>query len=146
MPDERKVTMIPAKPKFPAAKKVGIYCRVSSRSQEQLQSLSTQVSYLTKLVVAKPGWFLCDIYIDVKTGASSSERSEFQRLLSDCRENKINVIITKSISRFGRNTEETLSTIREMRSIGVEIVFELEEVSTSDPSSELLISILAGVA
>lgn len=144
MTNERKVTIIPPKPKYNY--RVGIYCRVSSRSQEQLTSLAAQASYLTRLVAAKPGWKLSDIYLDIKSGSEQTDRTEFQRLLSDCRAGKIDIILTKSISRFGRNTVETLATINEMRAKGVEIVFELEEISTNDSASQLYISILEGVA
>ena len=144
MTNERKVTIIPPKPKYHY--RVGIYCRVSSRSQEQLTSLATQASYLTRLVAAKPGWILSDIYLDIKSGSEEADRNEFQRLLTDCRAGKIDVVLTKSISRFGRNTVETLATINEMRAKRVEIVFELEEISTNDSASQLYISILEGVA
>jgi len=144
MTNERKVTIIPPKPKYNY--RVGIYCRVSSRSQEQLSSLATQASYLTRLVAARPGWKLSDIYLDVKSGSDEADRNEFQRLLTDCRAGKVDIVLTKSISRFGRNTVETLATINEMRAKGVEIVFELEEISTNDSASQLYISILEGVA
>lgn len=144
MSSERKVTIIPPKPKYHY--RVAIYCRVSSRSQEQLTSLATQASYLTRLVAAKPEWKQSDIYLDIKSGSEQTDRTEFQRLLSDCRAGKVDIILTKSISRFGRNTVETLATINEMRAKGVEIVFELEEISTNDSASQLYISILEGVA
>lgn len=144
MTSERKVTVIPPKPKH--MYRVAIYCRVSSRSQEQLASLSTQASHLTRLAAAKPVWRIVDVYLDVKPGSDATDRSEFQRLIADCRAGQIDIIITKSISRFGRNTVETLSAINEMRAKGVEIVFELEEISTNDSASQMYISIIEGVA
>lgn len=144
MASERKVTVIPPTHKY--HRRVAIYCRVSSRSQEQLASLSTQASYLTRMVAEKPGWQLLDIYLDAKPGSDMADRSEFQRLLSDCRAGKIDIVLTKSISRFGRNTVETLAVINELRAKGVEIVFEMEEISTNDSASQLYISILEGVA
>lgn len=123
-------------------RRVGIYCRVSTRSQEQLDSLATQISSLTRLVATKWHWQLADIYIDIRSGSDAAERKEFQRMLNDCRAGKLNIILTKSISRFGRNTIEALQALNELRSLLVEVIFEAEHLSTSDPKSSLVISIL----
>lgn len=139
-----RVTVIPPKPRF--THRVGIYCRVSTRSQEQLDSLANQVSFLTRIVATKLGWQLMDIYLDVKSGSDAASRSEFQRLLRDCQANKLDIVLTKSVSRFGRNTAETLAAINEIRGYQVEVIFDQEELSTNDPNAQLLISILEGVA
>jgi DNA invertase Pin-like site-specific DNA recombinase len=109
MPNKPKVTVIPSVIRY--THRVGIYCRVSTRSQEQFDSLSNQLSFLTRMVSGKLGWQLTDIYLDVRSGTDAASRSEFQRMLRDCRANKLDIIFTKSISRFGRNTVEMLSGI-----------------------------------
>jgi DNA invertase Pin-like site-specific DNA recombinase len=98
------------------------------------------------MVSGKLGWQLTDIYLDVRSGTDAASRSEFQRMLRDCRANKLDIVFTKSISRFGRNTVETLSAINELRNCNVEVIFDQEELRTNDPGSQLLISILEGVA
>ncbi len=145
MSEDRKVTVIP--PTLgKLGKNVGIYCRVSTRSQEQLNSLTNQISYLTRICYSKRIWILADIYVDIKSGADTQSRPEYQRMLDACRAGKLDIVLTKSISRFGRNTEEMLRSIRELKSAGVEVVFEQEEISTADANSDLMISIFEAVA
>lgn len=144
MTNEPRVTVIPPLPRY--THRVGIYCRVSTRSQEQLGSLAFQVSYLTRKVAATLGWLLVDIYLDIKSGASTADRTEFQRMMEDCRAKKLDIVVTKSISRFGRNTADTLAAINELRLYDVEVCFDQEDMSTKDPYSSLMISILEGVA
>lgn len=141
----RTVTMIPAK-RYYGYRKVGIYCRVSTKSQEQMDSLATQVSLLTRLVAARVNWNLADVYLDVRTGSDAASRSEFQRMMDDCRAKKLNIVFTKSISRFGRNTVDSLKALNELRNIGVEVIFQLEEISTNNPDSQLMVSLLEGIA
>ena len=97
MQENSKIHFIPPKQE----KRVGIYCRVSTNSAEQLQSLTAQVSHLTKLTAAMPQWLLADVYIDITTSKTGSSRKEFNRMLDDCRSNKLEIVLTKSISRFG---------------------------------------------
>lgn len=123
-------------------RQVGIYCRVSTKSQEQLDSLATQISSLTRLTAARWHWQLADIYIDIRSGSDAMDRKDFQRMLNDCRAGKLNIILTKSISRFGRNTVEVLQALNELRSHRVEVIFEAEGLSTSGSDSDLVISIL----
>ena len=144
MTNNTKVTVIPPTNRY--SNKVGIYCRVSSKSEEQLNSLVNQVSFLTQIVSTKLGWHLVDIYLDIRSGSDAKSRIEFQRLLNDCRSGKVDLVFTKSISRFGRNTSEILSAINSLRECQVEVVFDQEEVSTNDPSSSLYLSIMEGVA
>ena len=127
-------------------KRVGVYCRVSSSLAPQLTSLANQVSYLTRMVAMRPLWRLCDTYIDIKSGETANARAEFMRLISDCRNGKLDIVITKNISRFSRDIVELLSAIRELRSLGVEVIFEQEMLSTADGSSELMISVLEAIA
>jgi DNA invertase Pin-like site-specific DNA recombinase len=123
-------------------KKVGIYCRVSTRSQEQLDSLTTQASTLVRLVASRWHWQLVDIYIDIRSGSDAVERQEFHRMMNDCCAGKLDIILTKNISRFGRNTIASLQAINELRSLRVEVIFEADHLSTSDPKSGLVVSIL----
>lgn len=144
MAKERKVTVIPPVPIF--INRVAIYSRVSTSSTEQLNSLINQISYLTRLISGKLNWRLVDIYFDVQSGGSTKNRSEFQRMIADCEAKKIDIIVTKSVSRFGRNTIDTLNTINKLRKWNVDVYFENEELHTFDSQSELIISILETVA
>lgn len=141
MQSKPQVRIVPSIYSF-RTRQVGIYCRVSTRSQEQLESLAVQISTLTRLVASKVQWHLADIYIDIKSGSDALERIEFQRMLADCRNKKLDIIVTKSISRFGRNLVEMLQALNELRSNLVEVIFEAERISTESQDSGLLISIL----
>ena len=94
-----KEYFIPPIPK--REKRVGIYCRVSTNSMEQLQSLTAQVSHLTRITAATPQWLLADVYMDIETSKTGSFRKEFNRMLEDCQAHKLDIVITKNISRFG---------------------------------------------
>ncbi len=143
--DDRKVrrvyNQIPALPAL--YKNVGIYCRVSSRSQEQLHSLSAQASGLVRMISAHANMRLVDIYIDI-AGGENFDRPEFSRMLDDAGCGKLDMILTKSISRFGRNTEDTLQALRFLKEKQVQVVFDQENLDTLSVDSELLFSILAG--
>lgn len=135
---------MPTIPQF--YKRVGVYCRVSTGILEQLHSLANQISYFTQLIKHRPSWLLHDFYIDVSSGAKMKERDEFLRMLDDCENHRVDTIITKSVSRFGRNTEEALIALRSLKSAGVEVIFESENILTSADDSELMITILESVA
>ena len=139
-----KVTVIPPKPQFYS--RVAVYCRVSSDTQEQLNSLKNQISYLTRFVSCHINWRLIDIYIDIQSGRNTSSRPEFQRMMDDCAGKKIDQIITKSVSRFGRNTVDTLAAINKLRELGVDVYFENEEMHSLDGNNVFMISILEGIA
>jgi site-specific DNA recombinase len=144
MSKERTITIIPPTPKL--MYRVAIYCRVSTRSQEQLDSLANQISYLTKLTATKVNWRLIDIYIDIKSGSDATSRNEFQRMIDDCETGKIDMIVTKSISRFGRNTATTLSTLNNLHGRNIDVYFENEEIHTKDGQNTFIISLLEGIA
>lgn len=122
MQGNSKVHFIPPIPKREQC--VGIYCRVSTNSMEQLQSLTVQVSHLTRLTAAMSQWVLADVYMDIATSKTGSSRKEFNRLLEDCNSRKIEIVITKNISRFGRDTVEILDALNQLRTSGVRVVFE----------------------
>ena len=108
--EERNITKIPVRHELPRLSKVGVYCRVSTNQSEQLRSMSAQASHLTRTVLHSRGWILIDIYLDFHTGLNDN-RPELQRLLKDCRSGNVDTILTKSVSRFGRNTAETIRLI-----------------------------------
>lgn len=141
----QKVHVIPAKPPK-REKRVGIYCRVSTNDTEQLNSLAVQVSALTRLVAATPQWLLVNVYMDIASSKTGSSRKEFARMLDDCKSKRLEIIITKSISRFGRDTVETLEALRLMRDFSVRVIFEQENLDTADTDIELMISIVASFA
>ena len=145
MSDKQKVTVILAKQEL-IFRKVGIYCRVSTRSQEQMNSLANQASFLTRLASYRFDWRLVDIYLDVGSGSKEDNRAEFQRMLRDCGSEKLDIVLTKSISRFGKNTIETLRSINELRILGIEVVFDQENINTKNSDSQVLISLLEGIA
>ena len=105
---------------------VGIYARVSTRSASQLHSMAAQVSQLTRFVASRGDWRLVDIYMDFDSASGSTKRPEFDRMVEDAKAGRINAVITKSVQRFGRNTEETLSTMRELLAAGVIVYFSIE--------------------
>ena len=141
----KKVHFIPPKPQK-RDKRIGIYCRVSTNSLEQLQILATQVSHLTKITAATPRWLLADVYIDISSSKTGSSRKEFNRMLYDCTSHKLDIIFTKSISRFGRDTVETMEALSKLKSAGVRVIFEQEELDTANTDSDLMISIIESFA
>ena len=143
--EERNVTKIPVRHELPRLSKVGVYCRVSTNQPEQLRSMSAQASHLTRTVLHSRGWILIDIYLDFHTGLNDN-RPELQRLLKDCRSGNVDTILTKSVSRFGRNTAETIRLIRELNAIGARIIFENEEIDTSKCESEFLVTLIEAYA
>lgn len=140
-----KVHFIPAR-KPNRDKRVGIYCRVSTKSTEQLLSLSAQMSALTRLIAATPQWLLVDTYIDVASSKTGSIRREFVRMLEDCKLKKLDIILTKSISRFGRDSVDVLDALRQLREVGVRVIFEQESLDTDNTDSELMISVVEAIA
>jgi len=136
----------------PLRKNVAIYCRVSTGLQSQLHSMSTQASSLVRRISRKPYYRLVDIYLDFKSGKSQTTRNEFLRMLSDAKEKKFDVVFTKNIPRLGRNTEEFLTAIRELKDLGIAVIFDFGDenneklIDTSTMDSELLITILSAYA
>jgi DNA invertase Pin-like site-specific DNA recombinase len=119
---------------------------VSTNSTDQLKSLTAQVSALTRLTAANPKWLLVDVYIDIASSKTGSSRKEFNRMLKDCQSHDLEIIITKSISRFGRDTVEILDALNQLKLLGVRVIFEQEVLDTADTDSELMISIIEAIA
>lgn len=128
-------------------KRVAAYCRVSTDSEDQLQSYHSQVKYYTGLINENPDWTMAGIYADEAiTGTQIDKRLDFQRLINDCMNGDIDMIITKSISRFARNTLDTLKYVRRLKEINVAVFFEEENINTLTMDGELLLVILSSVA
>lgn len=127
--------------------RVAAYCRVSTDMEEQESSYEAQVTHYTDLIERTPSWTLAGIYSDEGiTGTSTAKREGFQKMIKDCEKGKIDYVVTKSISRFARNTLDTLENIRKLKELGIPIFFEKENINTITSSGELLITILASIA
>ena len=128
-------------------RKVAAYARVSTESEEQATSYEAQVNYYSSYIKEKPNWEYVDVYSDEGiTGTNTKRREGFNRMIKDALDGKIDYIITKSISRFARNTLDTIKYVRELKSNGVYVLFEKENLDTSDPKSELILTIMASIA
>lgn len=127
--------------------RVAAYARVSSSSEDQLNSFAAQNQYYTELISGNNNWHMVDIYADEGiTGTSALIRADFQRMLADCRRGKIDRILVKSLSRFARNTKECLESIRELKGLGVSVYFEKESIDTAKMTGEMLTAIYASFA
>lgn len=150
----KTVRVIPPKPEFSGEnrinlrpKRVAAYCRVSTDREEQEHSFETQKEMYTELIMMKPTWQMAGIYADAGiTGTSAKKRPGFMRMIEDCRKGKIDLIITKSVSRFSRNNLDCLLYVRELKEHGIPIIFEKEGINTMQVSSELLITLFSGLS
>jgi len=142
----RIVNKIPQKPRLATQKKVAAYARVSTGKDAMLHSLSSQVSYYSELIQGHRGWMYAGVYSDEALTGTKESRDGFQRLLADCRTGHIDMILTKSISRFARNTITLLEAVRELKSLGVDIFFEEQNIHTMSAEGELMLTILASYA
>lgn len=146
--EPRKVTIIPAnskraEPGKPANQKlrVAAYCRVSTDSEEQINSYKNQLAYYTEKINSNTEWKFAGVYADEGiTGTSMKRREDFKRMLRACREGRIDLILCKSVSRFGRNSVDVLRTIRALRERGIGVMFEKEAVDTRTMNSELILA------
>ena len=130
-----------------ARMRVAAYTRVSSDSDDQLNSFAAQNRYYAALISGKAEWRMVDIYADEGiTGTSAAKREDFQRMMADCRRGLIDQILVKSISRFARNTKDCLEAVRELKELGVNVRFEREGIDTANVSSELITAIYAAFA
>lgn len=127
--------------------RVGAYCRVSTDSEDQLNSYKSQVTYYTNLIKKNKEWVFADIYADEAiTGTQVNKRTDFQRLINDCMNGELDMVITKSISRFARNTLDTLKYVRMLKEKNVAVYFEDEKINTLTMDGELLLVVLSSVA
>ncbi|MGM0229931.1 hypothetical protein IGJ28_002018 [Enterococcus sp. AZ091] len=127
--------------------RVGAYCRVSTDSEDQLNSYKSQVTYYADMIKKNTKWVLADIYADEAiTGTQVTKREDFQRMINDCMNGEIDMIITKSISRFARNTLDTLKYVRMLKERNIAVYFEDEKINTLTMDGELLLVVLSSVA
>ena len=148
------VRVIPPKPEFSGEnridirpKRVAAYCRVSTDKEEQEHSFETQKEMYTDMIMMKPSWQMAGIYADEGiTGTIAKKRPGFMKMIEDCRKGKIDMIITKSVSRFSRNNLDCLLYVRELKEMGIPIIFEKEGINTLQVSSELLLTLFSGLS
>lgn len=138
-----KIHYIPARPK--PIKRVGIYCRVSSSKDEQLKSLSNQISGLTRKVANIPSWRIMDMYVEIQSAKVKTTRSELSRLIKDCQSDKLDIVVLRDVSRLGRDTVETLESYRAIRNSGVRVIFDENGLDTDQDSNEFILSVLEAV-
>lgn len=151
---QKNVRVIPPKPEYSGEnrldirpKRVAAYCRVSTDKEQQEHSFDTQVQMYTDMIMMKPNWQMAGIYADEGiTGTIAKKRPDFMRMIEDCRKGKIDMIITKSVSRFSRNNLDCLLYVRELKDRGIPIIFEKEGINTMQVSSELLITLFSGLS
>ncbi len=137
----------PKIPQMPSRKKVAAYARVSMESERLQHSLSAQVSYYSGLIQKNPAWEYAGVYADDGiTGTKTNDRTEFNRMLADCEAGKIDIILTKSISRFARNTVDLLNTVRHLKELGISVQFEKERIDSLSEDGELMLTLLASFA
>ena len=151
---DRRVRVIPATKTqgaihstYDGKKRVAAYCRVSTDSEEQLNSYEAQKSYYTQKIEDSPDWEMAGIYADEGiSGTSMKKRTEFKKMITACKRGRIDLIITKSLSRFARNTVDCLETVRLLKANGIGVYFEKENINTLTESSEFLITLFSGFA
>jgi len=136
----------PPVPALPKRKRVAAYARISLENDRTKNSYSAQVSYFSKLIQGNPEWEYAGVYADCGETGTDRKRDEFKRLLADCEDGKIDVILVKSISRFARNTVDLLETIRRLKELGIEVRFEKENINSISADGELMLTILASYA
>lgn len=127
--------------------RVATYCRVSTEYEEQNSSYQTQVSHYTNYILNHDGWNLVKVYADDGiSGTNTKKREQFNQMIEDCMAGKIDLIITKSISRFARNTLDCLQYIRKLKDKNIAVYFEKENIKTTDAKGEVLLTIMASLA
>ena len=149
---ERRVVIIPARPQamqeeLKRQKRVAAYCRVSTEEEEQQSSYEAQCSYYTDKIMTNPEWTMAGIFADEGiSGTSTRKREEFNRMIRKCRQKKIDLILTKSISRFARNTVDCLKYVRVLKELGIGVYFEKENINTLDMDTELILTFMGAFA
>ena len=143
---QKIITQVKHQPKLAERIKVAAYARVSSGKDAMLHSLSAQVSYYSSMIQSHRGWEYAGVYSDEAISGTKETRPGLQKLISDCHEGKIKMVITKSISRFARNTVTLLETVRMLKALGVDIYFEEQNIHTMSTDGELMLTILASYA
>ena len=141
----RKIKAV--KPAIRQRKRVAAYARVSKDTYRSMHSAFQQMNYFQKLIRGNPEWIFAGIYADEGiSGKSAARRPQFQQMLEACRQKKIDLILTKSISRFARNTVDLVKTVRELKEMGIEVWFEEDHIRSFDADGELILTLLAAFA
>ena len=145
---ESTASLFSVAPNTPQQKRrVAAYARVSTDSDEQLSSYEAQVDFYTRHIKSNPEWEFVAVYTDEGvTGTNTKKREGFNRMVEDALAGKIDLILTKSISRFARNTVDTLTTIRSLKEKGIEVYFEKENIYTLDAKGEVMLTIMSSLA
>lgn len=125
---------------------VAAYCRVSTTQEAQSGSLCAQSDFYTQFIHSRSDWVLFGIFADKASGRCNQKMHGFQDMMIACREHKIDLILVKSVSRFGRNTVEMLQSFQELKTLGIDVYFEIEHMHLKDPNSVLMLTILASLA
>ena len=142
-----KAILISPQTKATEKLRVAAYCRVSSASTEQLNSYENQVNFYRDMISKKENWELVEIFADEGiTGTSVSKRAEFNRMIKSCELKQIDLIITKSVSRFARNVKESLEYVRKLKLLGIAVQFEKESINTLSLGDEMLINTFSSIA
>lgn len=153
----RDVTLIPANPHPVTARggrvqerevlRVAAYCRVSTNNEDQLLSFDNQVQYYTEYIANKPNYTLAGIYADEGiSGVSTNKREQFKKMIKDCEDGKIDMVVTKSISRFARNTQDCLQYSRKLKNLGIGIFFEKKDFYTAKSPENAAVTALSRVS
>lgn len=151
---KKVVTVIPVKPVevlkgLPenSKRRVAAYCRVSTDNIAQESGFESQVNYYTYYINSRSTWTMVDIYADEGiSGTSTEKRTEFKRMIEDCKAGKIDMVVTKSISRFASNTMDCLHYVRQLKEKDIAVYFETENINTLDTTGEVLLTILSSLA
>ena len=142
----RKITKIEAVTPMPKRKRVAAYARVSCGKDEMLHSLAAQVSFYSDLIQSRSDWEFAGVFADEAETGTKDSRPEFQRLIAECQSGQVDMVITKSISRFARNTVILLETVRDLKERGIDVYFEEQNIHTESADGELMLTILASYA
>ncbi len=142
----RKITKIEAMTPMPKRKRVAAYARVSCGKDEMLHSLAAQVSFYSDLIQSRSDWEFAGVFADEAETGTKDSRPEFQRLIAECQSGQVDMVITKSISRFARNTVILLETVRDLKERGIDVYFEEQNIHTESADGELMLTILASYA
>lgn len=144
--NDTKIKIVRHRKKLASKKKVTAYARVSTGKDAMLHSLSAQVSYYSTLIQNTRGWLYCGVYVDEAMTGTKSERPNFQKMMEDARAGKLDMIITKSIYRFARNTVTLHETVRELKVLNVDVFFEEQNIHSLSADGELMLSFLTSYA
>ena len=143
---EKRIEKILVTPKLKQRKRVAAYVRVSVDKETMLHSFTAQASYYKELISKHKDWVFVDVYADYGISGTKVNRPEFNRMIDDCKTGKIDMIITKSISRFARNTTLLLSTIRDLKALHINVYFEEQNINSLSEQGELMLTLLASIA